>query len=91
MPQSCTRPTSTHNYGGPQDSSDEGDDQVLTQETQQEIVARRARKREWNLELGEHTLDKVLGDVNSKVTKRRQLASFSTHHAFVSFIEHRKV
>ena len=49
------------------------------------------QKRERNLELGEHTLDKVIGDVNSRVTTRKQLATFSTHQAFVSFIEPRKV
>ena len=81
----------SHNHDGAHDSSDEGDDQVYTRETQQEVAARRARKRERNLELGEHTLDKVLGDVNNRVTTRLQLASFSTHHAFVSYIEPRKV
>ena len=39
----------SYDHGGAQDSSDEGDDQVLTRETQQEIAARRARKRETNL------------------------------------------
>src|SRR5664279_1683015 len=36
-------------------------------------------------------MDKVLGDVQGKVTTRRQLANFGSNHAFVSFIEPRKV
>src|SRR5664279_1021830 len=36
-------------------------------------------------------MDKVLGDVQGKVTTRRQLANFSSNHAFVSFIESKKV
>ena len=43
------------------------------------------------MELREHTLDKVLGDLRSKVSTRRQLASFSDHQAHISMVEPKKV
>ena len=36
-------------------------------------------------------MDKILGDVRGKVSTRIQLANFSSHHAFVSIIEPKKV
>ena len=38
-----------------------------------------------------HILDNVLGSVRAKVSTRRQLANFSSHHAFISCIEPQKV
>jgi hypothetical protein len=73
------------------DSDDEGNDQVISQETSEETKKRRELRREQKLTRLEHTLDKVLGGVQSKVVTRKQLASFSTNHAFVSFIEPKKV
>src|SRR4051794_30455913 len=37
------------------------------------------------------TNEHVLGNLKSKVTTRRQLANFSTHHAYISMIEPKKV
>ena len=74
-----------------QSPNDEGDDQAISQESLDEIQERRARARDRRLERNEHTLDKILGDVRGKVSTRRQLANFSSHHAFVSVIEPKKV
>ena len=74
-----------------QSPNDEGDDQATSQESLDEMRERRARERERHLERNEHTLDKILGDVRGKVSTRRQLANFSSHHAFVSVIEPKKV
>ena len=70
-----------------QSPSDEGDDQASSPESLDEMRERRARARERRLECNEHTLDKILGDVLGKVSMRRQLANFSSHHAFISVIE----
>ena len=37
------------------------------------------------------TNDQVLGDLKAKMTTRRQLANFSSHHAYISMIEPKKV
>ncbi|KAK1607075.1 hypothetical protein QYE76_030748 [Lolium multiflorum] len=59
--------------------------------TKEEIEARRLVRRERNLEIREHTHDKVLGDLRASVTTRRQLANFSNHHAYISLVEPKKV
>ncbi|KAK1684692.1 hypothetical protein QYE76_045540 [Lolium multiflorum] len=59
--------------------------------TKEEIEARRLARRERNLEIREHTHDKVLGDLRESVTTRRQLANFSNHHAYISLVEPKKV
>ncbi|KAK1687091.1 hypothetical protein QYE76_047939 [Lolium multiflorum] len=59
--------------------------------TKEEIEARRLARRERNLEIREHTHDKVLGDLRASVTTRRQLANFSNHHAYISLVEPKKV
>ena len=74
-----------------QSPNDEGDDQAISQESLDEIRERRARARDHRLERNEHTLDKILGDVRGKVSTRKQLAKFSSHHAFVFVIEPKKV
>ena len=43
------------------------------------------------MERHQHTLDKVIGDLRSKVTTRRQLANFSDHQAHISMVEPKKV
>ncbi|KAK1618092.1 hypothetical protein QYE76_023609 [Lolium multiflorum] len=59
--------------------------------TKEEIEARRLARRERNLEIREHTHDKVLGDLRASVTTRRQLANFSNHHSYISLEEAKKV
>ncbi|KAK1647292.1 hypothetical protein QYE76_065097 [Lolium multiflorum] len=69
-------------------------DQVIPprpRRTKEEIEARRLARRERNLEIREHTHDKVLGDVRASVSTRRQLANFSNHHAYISLVEPKKV
>ncbi|KAK1611280.1 hypothetical protein QYE76_034953 [Lolium multiflorum] len=69
-------------------------DQVIPprpRRTKEEIEARRLARRERNLELRDHTHDKVLGDIRAKVSTRRQLANFSNHHAYISLVEPKKV
>ncbi|KAK1590947.1 hypothetical protein QYE76_016984, partial [Lolium multiflorum] len=69
-------------------------DQVIPprpRRTKEEIEARRLARRERNLEIREHTHDKVLGDIRAKVSTRRQLANFSNHHAYISLVEPKKV
>ena len=43
------------------------------------------------MERRQHALDKVIGDLRSKVSTRRQLASFSDHQAHISMVEPKKV
>ncbi|KAK1649922.1 hypothetical protein QYE76_067727 [Lolium multiflorum] len=66
-------------------------DQVKPRRTKEEIEAHRLARRERNLEIREHTHDKVLGDLRASVTTRRQLANFSNHHAYISLVEPKKV
>ncbi|KAK1666697.1 hypothetical protein QYE76_054856 [Lolium multiflorum] len=63
----------------------------MPRRTKEEIEARRLARRERNLEICEHTHDKVLGDLRASVTSRRQLANFSNHHAYISLVEPKKV
>ena len=53
-------------------------------------VCRQARVAR-TMERRQHTLDKVIGDLRSKVTTRRQLANFSDHQAHISMVEPKKV
>jgi hypothetical protein len=68
-----------------------GDDQVVSQEYFEEAQAHRARKVEDVLHKGSHTMDSVIGSVRKGVSTRRQLANFSSHHAFISYVEPQKV
>jgi hypothetical protein len=60
-----------------------GDDQVVSQETLEEAQAHRERKVEDVLRKGSHTMDGVIRSVRKWVSTRRQLANFSSHHAFI--------
>jgi hypothetical protein len=60
-----------------------GHDQVVSQETLEEAQARRERKVKDVLRKGSHTMDVVIGSVRKWVSTRRQLANFSSHHAFI--------
>ena len=69
-------------------------DQVIPprpRRTKEEIEARRLARRDRNLEILEHTHEKVLSDVRGRVSTRRQLANFSNHHAYISLVEPKKV
>ena len=72
------------------DSNDQ-DDQVIPPRSSEDIEARRQARVARNLELHQHTLDKVIGDLRSKVSTRRQLASFSDHQTHISMVEPKKV
>jgi hypothetical protein len=76
---------------GQGEDQNSGDDQVASQESFEEAQARRARKVEEVLRKGSHTMDSVIGRVRKGVSTRRQLANFSSHHAFVSCVEPQKV
>ncbi|KAK1663626.1 hypothetical protein QYE76_051785 [Lolium multiflorum] len=69
-------------------------DQVIPprpRRTNEEIEARRLARRDRNLEILEHTHEKVLSDVRGRVSTRRQLANFRNNHAYISFVEPKKV
>ncbi|KAK1669690.1 hypothetical protein QYE76_057849 [Lolium multiflorum] len=69
-------------------------DQVIPprpRRTKEEIEARRLARRDRNLEILEHTHEKVLSDVIGRVSTRSQLANFSNHHAYISLVEPKKV
>jgi hypothetical protein len=76
---------------GQGEDQNSGDDQVASQESFEEAQARRARKLEELLHKGSHTMDSVIGSVRKGVSTRRQLANFSTHHAFISCVKPQKV
>jgi hypothetical protein len=68
-----------------------GDDQGVSQESFKEAQARRARKVEEALHKGSHTMGSAIGSVRRGVSIRRQLANFSSHHAYISCVEPQKV
>ncbi|KAK1606006.1 hypothetical protein QYE76_029679 [Lolium multiflorum] len=68
-------------------------DQVIppsTRRTKEEIEAHHLTRRDTNLEIHEHTHEKDLSDVRGTMSTRRQLANFSTHHAYISLVEPKK-
>ena len=67
------------------------DDQAIPPTTRREIEIRRLNRVGTSQELRALSLDKVLGDVRSKVSTRSQLASFSEHQAHISMVEPKKV
>ena len=60
---------------------------MVAQESRPETQARRHAYRLVKLIKDGHILDNVYGDFNRGSTTRRQLASFSSHHAFISHVE----
>ena len=56
-----------------------------------EIEIRRLNRVGTSQELRALSLDKVLGDMRSKVSTRRKIASFSEHQAHISMVEPKKV
>jgi hypothetical protein len=68
-----------------------GDDQVVSLESPEETQARRAKKVANRLRRRSHILSNVIGDVRKGISTRRQLATFCSHHAFISHIEPQKV
>ena len=80
---------------GPFDGYDEddnhGDNQAVAQESLEETQARREKKIANRLRIQQHILSNVIGDVRRGTSTRRQLAKFSTHHAFISHLEPKKV
>ena len=79
-----------HQTGQGGDKNDQ-DDQVIPPTSRGEIEVRRVNRVGTSQELRALSLDKVLGDVRSKVSTRRQLASFSEHQAHISMVEPKKV
>ena len=72
------------------DSNDQ-DDQVIPPRCNEDIEARRRARVERTLAGHDHLLEKVIGDVRSKVSTRRQLANFSDHQAHIAMFEPKKV
>jgi hypothetical protein len=64
---------------------------VIPPRSNEETKSHRKTRVERDLELKGHTLERVIGDLRSKVTTRRQLAKFSNHHAYISMVEPKKV
>ena len=60
------------------DSNDQ-DDQVIPPRCNEDIEARRRVRVARTMELHEHTLEKVIGDLRGKVSTQRQLASSYLH------------
>jgi hypothetical protein len=79
-----------HDEGQGEDQN-RGDDQEASQESFEEAQARSARKVASTLWKGSHTLESVIGTVRKGVSTRRQLANFSSHHAYISCVEPQKV
>ena len=78
-------------FDGHGEDPNSGDDQVVSQESNDEAHTRRESKLDRVLRIRSLNLDNVLGDVRGKVATRRQLANFSEHHAYVSMVEPQKV
>jgi hypothetical protein len=76
---------------GQGEDQNRGDDQGVSQESFEEAQACRARKVEEALWKGSHTMESVIGSVRRGVSTRRQLANFSSHHAYMSCVEPQKV
>jgi hypothetical protein len=76
---------------GQGEDQNSGDDKGVSQESFEEAQARHARKVEEALHKGSHTMDSVIGSVRRGVSIRRQLANFSSHHAYISCVEPQKV
>jgi hypothetical protein len=67
------------------------DDQVVSQETPLEARTHREKKIENSLQRKSISLENVVGSVCKGVSIWRQLSNFSSHHAFVSCVEPKKV
>jgi hypothetical protein len=76
---------------GQGEDQNSGDDQGVSQETFKEAQAHCARKLEEALRRKSHTMDSVIRSVRRGVSTRRQLANFSSHHAYISCVEPQKV
>jgi hypothetical protein len=72
-------------------NSDHEDDQVVSQETPLEARTRREKKIENSLQRKSISLENVVGSVCKGVSTRWQLSNFSSHHAFISCVEPKKV
>ena len=79
-----------HDVGQDGDLNDQ-DDQVIPQRSNRDIELRRQARMKRDFELKSHTLEEVIGDLNSRVTTRGQLTSFSEHQAHISMVEPKKV
>jgi hypothetical protein len=67
------------------------EDQEASQVPIIEANTRLEDKTSKHLRLKSHSLQNILGDLQSKVSTRRQLENFCEHHAFVSMVEPSKV
>jgi hypothetical protein len=76
---------------GQGEDQNHGDDQVVSQEYLEEAQARRAKKVASTLRKGSHTLESVIGSMRKGVSTRRQLANFSSNHAYISCVEPQNV
>ena len=60
---------------------------MIPPRSNEEIEARHQARVARTMEIREHTVDKVLGDLRNEITTRIQLASLSDHQAHLSMVE----
>ena len=85
-----------HEDEQPQDNDQDGDpndqvDQVIPPRNFEDIEARHIKRQEMILKRIMDSNEQVLGDLKEKMTTRSQLGNFSSHHAYISMIEPKKV
>jgi hypothetical protein len=76
---------------GQGEDQNSGDDQEDSQESFEEAQACHTRKVASTLRKVSHILESVIGSVRKEMSTRRQLANFSSHHAYISCVEPQKV
>src|SRR4051812_881199 len=77
---------------GQEDGQDEDqNDEEGPPRNNTDIHARREARKERMLELRDHTLQNVVGDLRKGISTRAQLKRFSEHQAHISMIEPKKV
>ena len=64
---------------------------MIPPRSNEDIEARRQARVARSLEIKSHKLEKIIGDLKSKVTTRGHLANFSEHQAHISMVEPKKV
>ena len=79
-----------------QDNDQDGDphdqvDQEIPSRSLEDIEAHRIKRQERLLKRIMDKNEQILGDLKAKRTTRKQLGNFSSHHAYISMIEPKKV
>ena len=66
-------------------------DEVIPPRNNKEIETRRQARMDRILELRDHTLENVVGDLRRGISTRAQLKNFGEHQAHISMVEPKKV